>query len=218
MTAFESSTIQLPHTQEGGYCALIQDLLPLYLEEEVNPISRELIADHISHCDHCSGFLAGARSMRHQLQQEVRQRQNVLAQTKPETQRLFNLGSLIVTLIATLASAAMGSISVIWLLEGLRWQHELLIFGLPMFSISVTLLVLIARTRGPLSIERLLLLACSCMVGGIASVLIFVVSTELATLAGLCAGLAALVLLWCTIWNMPFLRSNYQSFIGQHLS
>lgn len=217
MTAFESSTIQLPHSQESGYCALIQDLLPLYLEEEVNPISRELIADHISDCDHCSGFLAGARSMRSQLQQEVRQRQISIAQTKPQTQRLFSLGSLIVTMVATLAAAAMGSMSVIWIAEGLRWQSSLLLLGLPMFSISLTLLVLIARTRGPLTIERLLLLACSCMIGGIASALIFVVGRDLAVLTGFCSGLAALVLLWCTVWNVPFLRSSQQPFLGQHL-
>lgn len=215
MTAFESSTIQLPHNQESSYCALIQDLLPLYLEDEVNPISRDQIADHISQCDHCSGFLAGARSMRSQLRTEQQQRQAAISQIKPQTQRLFSLGSLVVTLMATLASAGIGSMSVVWIIEGLRWQHGLLLLGLPMFSASVTLLVLIARTRGTLTIERLLFLACSCLIGGIASALIFSVNTSLAVLAGFGSGFAALVLLWCTIWNVPFLRGSQTSLLGQ---
>jgi|GEM_PF-1031726 hypothetical protein len=212
MTAFESSTIQLPQSQESSYCALIQDLLPLYLEGEVNPISRDQIAEHISHCNHCSGFLAGARSMHSQLQMELQQRQAAIAQSKPQTQRLFTLGSLVVTLIATLASAAMGSMSVVWIVEGLRWQHGLLLFGLPMFSISLTLLVLIARTRGPLTIERMLFLICSCLIGGIASALIFNVHSAIGAFTGFGSGLAALVLLWCTIWNVPFLPKSPASF------
>lgn len=69
MTAYETTTSRLIQ-QELGACALIQDLLPLYLEGEVSPASRDLIGEHLSRCEHCAGFLAGARSVREQLRRE----------------------------------------------------------------------------------------------------------------------------------------------------
>lgn len=56
-------------------CALVQDLLPLYLDHEVSPESHGRIANHIAQCERCANYLAGARSMRVQLlrdQQAVR--------------------------------------------------------------------------------------------------------------------------------------------------
>lgn len=50
-------------------CALVQDLLPLYMEGEVRPQSRMLIVAHLNDCAHCAGFLAGAQSVRAQFQQ-----------------------------------------------------------------------------------------------------------------------------------------------------
>src|SRR5215211_5154257 len=79
MTAFESTTSRLVQ-QELGACALIQDLLPLYIEGEVTPASRDLIAEHLEHCDRCAGFLAGARSTREQLRRENTLRQTSVAQ------------------------------------------------------------------------------------------------------------------------------------------
>jgi predicted anti-sigma-YlaC factor YlaD len=48
-------------------CALVQDLLPLYLDNEVSPESHARIAQHIAQCERCAAYLAGARSMRAQL-------------------------------------------------------------------------------------------------------------------------------------------------------
>jgi hypothetical protein len=59
----------LPHASIPG-CALVQDLLPLYLDNEVSPDSHALIAGHLQHCERCSGFLAGARSVRAQILDE----------------------------------------------------------------------------------------------------------------------------------------------------
>jgi Putative zinc-finger len=69
MASYESATTRLVQ-QELGACALIQDLLPLYMEDEVSPGSRELIAEHLARCERCEGFLAGARSMHAQLRRE----------------------------------------------------------------------------------------------------------------------------------------------------
>ena len=70
MTAYETTTSRLSQ-QELDACALIQDLLPLYLEGEVTPASRDLIGEHLSRCERCAGFLAGARSVYEQLQRDT---------------------------------------------------------------------------------------------------------------------------------------------------
>ena len=57
---------RLPRTEIPG-CALVQDLIPLYLDGEVTPESHALMADHLQHCERCSGYLAGARSVRSQI-------------------------------------------------------------------------------------------------------------------------------------------------------
>ena len=59
-----------PGLPEIAGCALVQDLLPLYIDNEVSPESHVLIADHLQHCERCSGFLAGARSVRAQILDE----------------------------------------------------------------------------------------------------------------------------------------------------
>lgn len=64
-----------PRSVEIPGCTLVQDLIPLYLDGEVSPESHVLIADHVQQCPRCSGYLAGARSMRTQIlhdQQAVR--------------------------------------------------------------------------------------------------------------------------------------------------
>lgn len=65
--AYTQSTqrIAVEHTD----CALVQDLLPLYLDNEVSPESHARIADHITQCERCASYLAGARSVRSQLLQ-----------------------------------------------------------------------------------------------------------------------------------------------------
>lgn len=71
----ETTTTRLAQ-QEFGECVLIQDLLPLYLDNEVSEGSRATIAEHLTRCERCAGFLAGARSMRMQLRGEGSLRQN----------------------------------------------------------------------------------------------------------------------------------------------
>lgn len=66
--------------QESAVCALVQDLLPLYIEQEVSSASREMIANHVAQCERCADYLAGARSMRQQLQREGQSRQHEAAQ------------------------------------------------------------------------------------------------------------------------------------------
>ncbi len=65
------TTQRMPYAEIQG-CALVQDLLPLYLDGEVTHESHVLIADHLGRCERCSGFLAGAQSVRAQMLKEQR--------------------------------------------------------------------------------------------------------------------------------------------------
>lgn len=86
--SFETSTTRLTQ-QELGACALIQDLLPLYMEHEVSISSRDLIAEHLARCERCAGFMAGARSMREQLRREGTLRADVAAQDQATRQAIL---------------------------------------------------------------------------------------------------------------------------------
>src|SRR5262245_12705448 len=90
MTSFETATTRLIQ-QELGACALIQDLLPLYMEHEVSASSRELIAEHLARCERCAGYMAGARSMRDQLRREGTLRASLAAQDQA-TRQAVTLG------------------------------------------------------------------------------------------------------------------------------
>src|SRR5436190_5179227 len=69
MTAYESTTARLLH-EELGACVLIQDLLPLYVEGEVSPGSRDMIMEHVARCERCAGYLAGTQNALAQLRRE----------------------------------------------------------------------------------------------------------------------------------------------------
>ncbi|MEM8529828.1 MAG: zf-HC2 domain-containing protein [Chloroflexota bacterium] len=84
--AYESTTMLL-REQNDVACALVQDLLPLYLEGEVSSHSRDMIVEHLGRCDRCSGFLAGAQSVQLQLRRDQAQRTNAVKQDQP-SQRL----------------------------------------------------------------------------------------------------------------------------------
>jgi hypothetical protein len=64
-----SDTTNTPRDEQWD-CALVQDALPLYLDGEVSPDTRSLIAEHLSTCPRCAGFLAGAQSVRAQVRRE----------------------------------------------------------------------------------------------------------------------------------------------------
>lgn len=73
----ETQRYQMLRAEIAG-CTLVQDLIPLYLDNEVTPESHALIADHLQHCERCSGYLAGARTVRTQI---LRDQQAVSAAT-----------------------------------------------------------------------------------------------------------------------------------------
>src|SRR5690349_21605494 len=102
MTAYESTTSRLVQ-QELGACALIQDLLPLYVEGEVSPGSRDLIVEHVARCERCAGYLAGTQSALTQLRRERTTHIATLARDTPNRRTLAG-GQRLVTVIAVLTT------------------------------------------------------------------------------------------------------------------
>src|SRR5687768_4451173 len=86
MVSYESTTSLLQ--QDLQICTLIQDLLPLYVEGEVTAGSRNTIVQHLSQCERCSAFLAGAQSVRAQLRRERSEAAHVLASDLPAQQTM----------------------------------------------------------------------------------------------------------------------------------
>lgn len=116
----ESTTTRLAQ-QEFGECVLIQDLLPLYLDNEVSEGSRAMIAEHLSRCERCAGFLAGARSMRMQLRGEgsLRQERAVHDVATRQAVALGRRRLMWLTLGGLTAIVAMGILMVVF---GLFWS------------------------------------------------------------------------------------------------
>ncbi len=79
MPSYESTTRRIREDQPG-LCALIQDALPFYLENELSPEARAFVDTHLETCDRCASFLAGAQSVRGQVRRETAQRVGTLEQ------------------------------------------------------------------------------------------------------------------------------------------
>lgn len=200
MVAFESTTTRLAR-EELGACALIQDLLPLYIEGEVSTSSHDLIVEHLARCERCAGFLAGAQSVRGQLRRETVQRTMTTATNAP-IQQAVTRGQMIVAFAATTTACVLGSMSTVLLAQGITSSFGLIIGGLPIFFFSLFLLAIIAKARAALSVERVLVLSVGCLVGAFASLLAFVASSPLASLLGFVSGAGAFIVIWLAVWNV----------------
>jgi predicted anti-sigma-YlaC factor YlaD len=77
MQSYESTTRRISQ-ERPGICALIQDMLPFYLEGDVSPESRILIDEHLNECERCASFLAGAQSVQSHLRRETLLRSKVI--------------------------------------------------------------------------------------------------------------------------------------------
>jgi hypothetical protein len=189
--------------EDPGLCPLIQDLLPLYSEGEVSPDSRDLIAAHLMDCPHCAGFLAGAQSVRAQLQQHQLQRDASLQRDAPQRRVVLRWRELLVGGVAMLLcipggmmAAAIGS--------GLHMRAiDVVLAGLVIATVVVGLLLALGRLLGPLTGPRLTTLAGGVVLGGVGAALTFLsaghpfsLGTLAGTLLGFVLALAGLVGVW----------------------
>jgi predicted anti-sigma-YlaC factor YlaD len=119
------TTQRLPPDDLPGH-ALVQELLPAYLDGNVSHESHVLIEDHLQRCERCSGYLAGLQATRERMrreQQELRAAQTMgpsVAQLRQPVVDTFGvtlgwtaitaawLGGLVFTFVATVASDPVG--------------------------------------------------------------------------------------------------------------
>ncbi|HEU5098886.1 MAG TPA: zf-HC2 domain-containing protein [Roseiflexaceae bacterium] len=162
MTAYESTTSRLVQ-QELEACVLIQDLLPLYAEGEVSPGSRELIAEHVARCERCAGYLAGTHSALAQLRRARTAHIATLAHDVPN-QKVMAGGQRLVAAIALLTTYGGGLVASVLIGQTTsgRGNPLELVLGLGLGSISLIALFALARTRGLLTLQRVLALLGSC--------------------------------------------------------
>lgn len=119
MPSYETVTTRLAQ-QELGACALIQDLLPLYIEGEVSPSSRDLIVEHLARCERCAGFLAGAQTALVQLRRDTAAQTSIVQHSQPEQQQLAS-GQGLLRFIAAFVICVVGGFGALLLSLGLRY-------------------------------------------------------------------------------------------------
>ena len=73
MPGYESATRRI-HEEQPGLCALIQDALPFYIDNELSAEARAYVDGHVETCERCASFLAGAQSVRGYVRRETAQR------------------------------------------------------------------------------------------------------------------------------------------------
>jgi anti-sigma factor RsiW len=198
MQAYETATTRL-RAEETGACALVQDLLPLYLEGEVSPVSREQISQHLASCERCAGFLAGAQSVRGQLRRHDLQRASSLradAQPRGAVLRVRELLAGVTAMLLCLpGGAAAAAISA-----GLDGSSDALFVGMVVAAMVCAGLLALARLLGPLTSARLSAIFGGVALGGAGVILLMVfgsgAGSPLGILAGFAVGIAGLVGVW----------------------
>ncbi|HMQ33599.1 MAG TPA: anti-sigma factor, partial [Chloroflexaceae bacterium] len=171
MQAYETTTSRL-QVEELGSCALVQDLLPLYLEGEVSPGSRDLITEHLARCERCAGFLAGAQSARAQLRREQIQRSSAVAASAPESRAVSRL-SRVLGGVALLFCCLLGGGMAAAVGTGLFYGDPgSFASGMLGSALIVALLAWLGRSYGPVSPQRFMLLLGGCALGGMGGLLL----------------------------------------------
>lgn len=198
--ANETITTEL-RSQELGACALVQDLLPLYLEGEVSPGSRDLITEHLAGCERCAGFMAGAQTVRAQLRRDQIQRVESARQDTPRRgavllwrELLAGGMAMLLCLPGGVAAAAVGS--------GLRSGGEELLVGMFVATMVCAALLGLARILGPLTSARLSALFGGVALGGGGVIMLMIFGaggSPFGALAGFAVGVAGLVGVWAGV-------------------
>ena len=171
MPSYETTTTRLTQ-QELGACALIQDLLPLYIEGEVSPGSRDLIVEHLARCERCAGFLAGAQTALVQLRRDSAAQTNAIQQSRSEQQKL-STGQDLVKLMATFAVCAIGGLGAFSLSMGLRYGSPgSLVMGVVLGLVGFGGLIVLAQTSVYMSWKRWFALALCCITAIVPAMLV----------------------------------------------
>jgi hypothetical protein len=203
MTAYESTTSRLLQ-QELGACVLIQDLLPLYVEGEVSPASRDLIVEHVARCERCAGYLAGTQNALAQLRRDHTVHNATLARDMPNRKTVTG-GQRLVAAIALLTTYGGGLVASTLIGHTVSGQGDPveLAFGLGLGSISLIALFGLARSRGALTLQRVMALLGSCGVALFASIALVASGHGGELTLGFLLWLVGLAGVWATVLQRP---------------
>ena len=203
MTAYESTTARLAQ-QELGACVLIQDLLPLYVEGEVSPGSRDLIVEHVARCERCAGYLAGTQSALAQLRRDRTVHIATLARDLPNRSALAGGQRLVaaIALLTTYGGGLVGSVLIGHTASGHGNPLELLL-GLGLGSISLVALFALARSRGSVTLQRVLALLGSCGVALFGSIALVANGHGGELMIGFLLWLLGLAGVWAAVLQRP---------------
>jgi predicted anti-sigma-YlaC factor YlaD len=154
LESYESTTTRIAPLG-ASTCTLVQDLLPLYLEGEVSPGSRDLIVEHLGRCERCAGYLAGAQSVRGQLRRDLAQRADTALATAPERRAMGHGRRLLVAAMA-LALCVVGGLCSIGLASGISGDTPgMAAVGAIVGLGALVMLFVMASALGPLMAGRL---------------------------------------------------------------
>jgi predicted anti-sigma-YlaC factor YlaD len=221
VTLYEATTTRLAR-EELGACALIEDLLPLYLEGEVSPGSRDTIVAHLGRCERCAGYLAGAQSIRTQLRTQERGRSEAVA-AQPREQQAALWGSWLLRAFLLLAACGTGLVGSLGFWVGVNQGGAVAtVLGMIMVVLSFGALAALANPRGLLGFARLAALATGCGVVGIGSSFVVVAGAPgpLPALVGVALWAVGLLMVWPAVWYAPqaaagALLPNGQAIVGR---
>jgi predicted anti-sigma-YlaC factor YlaD len=198
MNAYESTTIHMPR-QESGTCALVQDLLPLYLEGEVSPGSRDVIVEHLAQCERCAGFLAGTQSARAQLRRDAAQRAQIVSRDQPAQQAL-SINQRRAMLFAMMVLCALGGFGSALVAFGMGHGGPGPFFvGLPICLVCFGGLAALARKYSPLTPLRWFSLVTSCLVGAFGAVMVALPSDGPPKMIGMVLAFVGMAGVWLTV-------------------
>jgi anti-sigma factor RsiW len=204
---YDAATTTRVATREVAPCALVQDLLPLYLEGDVGPASRDLISDHLNQCQHCAGYLAGARSMQGILRAELAQRAASAGAPAPEQMALRQWQRMVVNAAVVMLCAA-GGVGSILLAAGMQGDSAgLAVFGMLAGGGALAALLLLARVIEPLSSARIWALAAGITLGVLSGFMM--VSADgfgAPQLLALMTGMLSVGIVWSGVRPSPAMR------------
>ena len=146
MQSYESTTRRISQ-ERPGICALIQDMLPFYLEGDVSPESRILIDEHLNECERCASFLAGAQSVQTHLRRENLLRGRAIEHDQ-RAQQMISMGQRQVIKIALVA--AISAIALFVVIGGLMSTPQRQPIPVPAIP-SIEPIVPLETTPTPLS-------------------------------------------------------------------
>lgn len=173
-SAYETTTTRL-QSPPLNTCALVEDLLPLYMDGEVSPVTHDMMVEHLAQCEHCAGYLAGAQSARGQLRRDQVARSAVVANDRQAQHAMSSLQQLIYT------SVIVGVSLVALVIGGGLWSDMRgagQAIGIFLALVSFSVLGLVALRQPAMSMVRWLLLSAGAILGCISITSIVFVSNE----------------------------------------